>query len=426
MNDNIQERYGKGYIRNDQLQKYVKLGVVDATEYEGLTGEPYTGGFAYPYIKPAIDTSKMKFFNYFAASRDNETDYNAESLFTDEDLQNIDTSNGVFFNYMFYFRRNTTDFPQIETSNGVSFEGMYKGCQSVENLPPMDTSNGVNFYGMFANCIKLTHAPEGLNTANGTNLGQLFRNTPSLQAIPEDLDTSKNTNFEQFITGKGTMKRIPAFDTSKGVNFNRFLKSTAIKCNGDNKEGTLTFDVSNGENFKEAFDDMDNVNEIVFTNENGTGKGINFELMFNSCDNLETVSGLNFTNSENNLTTFSGCENLKDVQLVDGTYIHRSINLHSCMALEKVIVEKIIRDYLAETPKDEEAILYLNYDLILGLYEGTDAGDSSSSTNGEYVKGLITFKDEALNNLMKNKPKWKFYLKKIRDSRYNRDITPEA
>lgn len=41
MFDKLKERYDKGYIRNDQLKRYVDLGVITADEYKEITGEDY-------------------------------------------------------------------------------------------------------------------------------------------------------------------------------------------------------------------------------------------------------------------------------------------------------------------------------------------------------------------------------------------------
>lgn len=37
----IKARYDKGYIRTDQLKKYVELGVITAEQYEAICGEEY-------------------------------------------------------------------------------------------------------------------------------------------------------------------------------------------------------------------------------------------------------------------------------------------------------------------------------------------------------------------------------------------------
>lgn len=37
----IKARYEKGYIRNDQLKRFVKLGLVTKAQYKELTGEAY-------------------------------------------------------------------------------------------------------------------------------------------------------------------------------------------------------------------------------------------------------------------------------------------------------------------------------------------------------------------------------------------------
>ena len=37
----IAQRYAKGYIRVDQLKRFVKLGVVTKAQYKQLTGETY-------------------------------------------------------------------------------------------------------------------------------------------------------------------------------------------------------------------------------------------------------------------------------------------------------------------------------------------------------------------------------------------------
>lgn len=39
--ETIKTRYEKGYIRNDQLKRFVKLGLVTKAQYKELTGEVY-------------------------------------------------------------------------------------------------------------------------------------------------------------------------------------------------------------------------------------------------------------------------------------------------------------------------------------------------------------------------------------------------
>lgn len=36
--------YPKGYVRKDQLQRFVQLGALTEEEYEEITGEEYNGG----------------------------------------------------------------------------------------------------------------------------------------------------------------------------------------------------------------------------------------------------------------------------------------------------------------------------------------------------------------------------------------------
>ena len=41
MFETLKERYEKGFIRKDQLTKYVKLGRITDKEYEEIVGEVY-------------------------------------------------------------------------------------------------------------------------------------------------------------------------------------------------------------------------------------------------------------------------------------------------------------------------------------------------------------------------------------------------
>ncbi len=41
MFEELKERYEKNWVRDDQLQQYVKLGAITSDEYEQITGEPY-------------------------------------------------------------------------------------------------------------------------------------------------------------------------------------------------------------------------------------------------------------------------------------------------------------------------------------------------------------------------------------------------
>ena len=41
MFETLKERYDKGFIRKDQLSKYVSLGCITAKEYKEITGEKF-------------------------------------------------------------------------------------------------------------------------------------------------------------------------------------------------------------------------------------------------------------------------------------------------------------------------------------------------------------------------------------------------
>lgn len=424
MNNNIQERYEKGYIRDDQLQKYVELGVVSEDEYLDLTGdEEYTGKFPYPVVKPYIDTSKLRYFNYFAAGESG----GKNILITDEELDNIDTSNGIDFERMFYARTTTEKIPWIDTSKGTNFSGMFRSCNALEEIPEIDTSNGTNFNSMFRSCIEITSIPDSIKTLNGTDLGEMFWDTRKLKSIP-NLDTSNNTNFGGFLNQSIVIEKIPYFDTSNGVNFNRFLFNTAMLSQNGDTEGTLTFDVRNGEDFTYAFGAMKKVKNIEFTNPGGTINGTKFEYMFSGDEILESISGLNLDNAESNLNVFGSCPNLKNINLVEGTYIHHSINLYGTLLSDdkqqeikdeiKATIEKII-GHLTENSTDENLTIYFNYDTINDLYEIENETETTITVKNDA-------KNDAFNQAMNGKSNWRFYTSDISGKKNVKQIIVEA
>jgi surface protein len=235
-----------------------------------------------------------------------------------------DTRKVTAMNSMFQACSLLKTVPLFNTSGVTNMSNMFAGCSSLESVPAFDTRSCTNMNNMFSSCGRLRQVPL-FNTSGVTNMGSMFFQATSLRNIPP-FDTSKNTTFQNFaylatsITGAGPFNLVSATRTDFMFSNCGLLKTIPILTN--------TSGVTNMGNMFQSCRNLEAVSGLDTRNVN------NFTGMFNTCTKLRIVSDLNMSASGvttgynatvgNTSNMFNGCVSL---ETINGSGLRSSINL---------------------------------------------------------------------------------------------------
>ena len=218
---------------------------------------------------------------------------------------------------------------------------------TIEGLGNLDTYNVTDMSSMFADCPKLTtiEGLDQLDASNVTNMSQMFENCPGLKTIDLSkmkIGKGKLTNLSQMFMGCSNLKQLvlpDSIDTSAVTDMQNMFYACSSLTELNLKNVTT--------------DSLQNMNH-----------------MFAKCSNLEkldlssfyTKSVINmkeiFSNSEDNVTKFSDCVNLKELnienfdmsQAIQSNGIKDALN--KLPALRKLVLGKNCKFYSNDIKTD--------------------------------------------------------------------------
>lgn len=268
------------------------------------------------------------------------------------DLHHWDTSKVTTFASTFYNCQalRTLNINGWTSSLVTNMSSMFYYCRSLMNLDAIqnwDTSKVTNFATMFSSCANLKRIPvNNFNVSKTTSLNSMFSGCYSL----EELDLSNwrpslVTNLASFLYDCWSLKR---------VNFNGWttgtlttISSIFYSCRSLQALDISWLHVTNAcTTIYCAFSNMQQIKKLNIPNDwdlSGiTGTGNVATSVFSGCSSLETITGIsnwNFTGSIAINSIFSGCWNLKTVDVSNWT-VNNATNLsnmfNSCYALENI------------------------------------------------------------------------------------------
>ena len=173
--------------------------------------------------------------------------------------------------------------PKLNTVNTTNMRKMFYRCYDLENVEQYDTRKVVDFSGMFQECSSLVSVPF-MSTLSGTNFDDMFNGCARLDHTPE-LDLDSAISVKNFCNGCVNLRRVLPFGSTRNV--------------------------------------------------------INMLQMFNDCESLETIdSPIDFTSviyDDNVVDMFSGCQELKDVKVVENS-IKVSISFNGTNLSEESVI----------------------------------------------------------------------------------------
>ena len=219
----------------------------------------------------------------------------------------------------------------------------FNGCEnleSIEGLEYLNTEDVTTMYGMFniagRTAGKLTEIDlSSFNTSNVTNMGYMFCNCTSVKRIyvSDGWTTSNVTSSEKMfhncknlVGGDGTTFNTNYIDKTKayvGQGGYMSIKSDAMMY-ALYSNGTLTFYYDDQSQLRdgEVFDEISkktstnkwasykaNIKKVVFDPSFAQARPTSTAHWFNGCENLESVEGLNYLNTED-VTSMYGMFNI--------------------------------------------------------------------------------------------------------------------
>lgn len=247
---------------------------------------------------------------------------------------NGNTSGGKVFTYFCKDWYNTETIGWFDTSKGTAFNRMFYGWTNLKTIPKLDTSNGIKFFSMFYDCTSLEFVPD-LDTSKGDDFNHMFHSCTSLVNAP-DFNVSKSNQFESTFFNCTSLIKAPNWNYSKaklmGNMFNGCvnLKSVPSKMN-----------TSNVTDFSAMFNNCENLETITGID---TSSGTKFSNMFRNCKMLPTVPTINIsgaTESSHVAGMFSNCSRLTDIRF-DGVIYTNGLSFSSSPLLTHDSVVSII------------------------------------------------------------------------------------
>lgn len=221
---------------------------------------------------------------------------------SDEDLDgysevNVKTS-GVDINDYFYLDGR-------DIAGRVLYD--YLGTAIIKTIPQVDTSTITNFKLAFANFNSLKTIPL-LDTSKGTDFSYMFNYCRNLKTIPQ-LDLSSAQNLAQMFYHCGELEAIPKLNTSNATNMYSMFQD-CTKLMGENGTGEITLDIGNSTNIVQTFSGCQRLQKITLLNSN-TAKFSILNSVFHNCVNLVVLSAF-YCEKVNDIreSCFSGCGNL--------------------------------------------------------------------------------------------------------------------
>lgn len=210
-----------------------------------------------------------------------------------ESLSNVektwDTSNVTTMNSMFYECQSlkSLDVSSWDTSNVSNISYIFYNCGSLESL---DLSNWnidkiSSLSGVFNSCYSLSNLNiSGWNTSNVTNMSGTFSrcNKLNFDRVLRNLNTSNVTDMSYTFSDMDIESLdLSMLDVSKVTT----LRETFARCSKLEELNISTWDTSNVEDGRSAFQDLHSAN-IIFGNKFNTSKMKNMSMMFYSCKQL--------------------------------------------------------------------------------------------------------------------------------------------
>jgi len=292
----------------------------------------------------------------------NVTDFNA--MFSNcralENYPNINTSNGVYFTSMFNSNYRMRELPDYDFSNGqifnsfayyntklkmlpgnlkfesatsmancfqfchdlrsadidcrnvTNFRETFSSCNSIEKIKISGLSNALDMASSFSSCVNLKKIEigDGENIIS-TGMYSLFNSCRSLEEIPT-LNTSHATSLSSYMSSCVSLLESPAIDASSCTNLNSINNS----CFSLVKSGGFK-NLNRPERMESAFWECYSLRELpsgLFEDFNSTPARC--RAMFNSCQTLKSIAGINLSGvnevSTTNYQMFVNCTSIED------------------------------------------------------------------------------------------------------------------
>ena len=252
------------------------------------------------------------------------------------DLSNFDTSNVINMAFMFNQCNNLKEIKGLNkfiTNKVTNMKSMFNSCFKLEyiDLSNFDASKVTNMNYMFCECIKL-RAIQGINTIHTNNVKSMegmFQLCIELKFINlSNFDTSNVVNMALMFNKCKKLKEIKGldkFNTSKVADMEGIFQYCAeMEC-----LDLSNFDTSNTSNMAFMFNKCNNLKEIKGINKFKTSNAKTMKSMFQACCNLEKLDLSNFDTSkvENMNNMFYNCNNLKYLNILNFENIVENKNM---------------------------------------------------------------------------------------------------
>ena len=235
-----------------------------------------------------------------------------ENLTTIEGIEYFNTENVTNMRYMFDLCKSlkSLDLTNFNTENVTDMYYMFAYCTSLESLDltNFNTAKVTNMAGMFQSCyaLKTIYASDKFVTDQVTESTCMFSDCLNLKDYTSSKEdhTYANCTTGYFTYGRG----YAMFDAATGT--------LTFSYKGVKPEGA--YDLNEGDNTPEWISKNSYVKKVVFDASFAYTRPTSFFSWFRGCENLTTIEGIEYLNTENveNMSSmFRDCYALESLDL---------------------------------------------------------------------------------------------------------------
>lgn len=255
------------------------------------------------------------------------------------DVSGFDTSRVTDMSYMFasYIAKKPMAFESLDvgnwdTSNVQNMDRMFQLCTKLASIDvgSWETGNVVLMCGMFQTCSSLsTLDVSNWNTSNVVNMSFMFHNNDAIPLGSLDVsnwDVSKVLSFDHFIAhSKLTLTGVENWKNSVVVVMNAMFhmcQNKVLDVSG--------FDTSNVITFDQMFEGCNQLTEIIGLENFSTSNSVGFSEMFSNCQRLTKLNLESFDtrNAANDIQISSNGKTSKTLyHMFNGTLRLREIKI---------------------------------------------------------------------------------------------------
>ena len=259
-----------------------------------------------------------------------------------DEIQSVEMTlvGATSFSSMFNGCRNLVVAPQLNASSVTIMNSMFSGCYSLESVPLYNTQSVETANSMFSFCTSLKTIPKfnfqglryassmfakcySLETISEITTGSLLLSTDymfdtcsSLVALPV-FNTQNVTTFARMFYDCRSLQYIPLFNTSNVTTFsNAFYRTSDLQT-------TAQLDYSKCQDFTNAF----LVSGVIELPQINAAAATNFTSAFSGCRNLKNIDIIGTTLVTNATSMFSNSYVLNSVSLVFGNVLSTTNNM---------------------------------------------------------------------------------------------------